>query len=256
MAGLEVEGIRKSFVTPAGRRLTVLEDVTFTADSGEFVAIVGPSGCGKTSLLRIVDGLAPADAGTIRVAGRPVAGPGPDRALVFQTDSLLPWRTVADNIAFGLEIQRRDRAETRRAVDALIKLVGLAGFERYYPHQLSGGMRQRVNLARALAVDPAVLLMDEPFAALDAQTRELMQAELLRVWSERRKTVIFITHQIDEAVYLADRVVVFSARPAVVKATITIKIPRPRALAAKRQPAMLAYVDEIWRLIEEEVRRA
>ncbi|HEU5319543.1 MAG TPA: ABC transporter ATP-binding protein, partial [Methylomirabilota bacterium] len=185
----------------------------------------------------------------------PRSGPGPDRGFVFQSDSLLPWRTVAGNIGFGLEIQRRDGAASRRAVADLVKLVGLAGFERYYPHQLSGGMRQRVNLARALAIDPAVLLMDEPFASLDAQTRELMQAELLRVWSQARKTVVFITHQIDEAVYLADRVVVFSARPATVKATIAVDIPRPRPLAVKRQPALLACVEAIWRLVEEEVRR-
>src|SRR6185295_4438605 len=143
----------------------------------------------------------------------------------------------------------------RATGEALLKLVGLTGFADHYPSELSGGMRQRVNLARALAIDPGVLLMDEPFAALDAQTRELMQAELLRIWAASRKTVVFITHQIDEAVYLADRVVVFSARPSVVKATLTIDIPRPRPLSAKRQPAMLARVDEIWRLIEEEVRR-
>ncbi len=255
MVTLEVEGVRKAFVSPAGDAVPVLENVSLAAGEGEFLAIVGPSGCGKTTFLRILDGLVGADGGAIRLGGRPVTAPGPDRGFVFQSDSLLPWRTVADNIAFGLELQRRDRAATRGAVGDLVRLVGLQGFERYYPHQLSGGMRQRVNLARALAIDPAVLLMDEPFAALDAQTRELMQAELLRVWSQSRKTVVFITHQIDEAVYLADRVVVFSARPAVVKATITVDIPRPRPLAAKRQPAMLACVDDIWRLIEEEVRR-
>ena len=253
-AKLEVDGIQKSFVTPAGQAMSVLRDISFTARPGEFLAIVGPSGCGKTTLLRILDGLVDHDGGSIRLDGRAVAAPGPDRGFVFQSDSLLPWRTVADNIGFGLEIQKRDRQSSRRAVADLIRLVGLTGFERYYPHQLSGGMRQRVNLARALAIDPEVLLMDEPFASLDAQTRELMQAELLRIWSEQKKTVLFITHQIDEAVYLADRVVVFSARPAVVKATIPIDIPRPRPLTVKRQPATLERVDEIWRLIEEEVR--
>ena len=255
MATLEVEGLCKSYRTPNGQDMPVLKDVSFTAAAGEFVAIVGPSGCGKTTFLRVLDGLAGADGGSIALDGRPIAGPGPDRGFVFQSDSLLPWRTVADNIGFGLELQRRDRATARRMVSDLVRLVGLEGFERYYPHQLSGGMRQRVNLARALAIDPGVLLMDEPFAALDAQTRELMQAELLRIWAEAHKTVVFITHQIDEAVYLADRVVVFSARPSVVKATITVDIPRPRPLSAKRQPAMLSRVDEIWRLIEEEVRR-
>jgi NitT/TauT family transport system ATP-binding protein len=255
MATLAVEGLCKSYRTPNGQDMPVLKDVSFTAADGEFVAIVGPSGCGKTTFLRVLDGLADADGGSIALDGRPIAGPGPDRGFVFQSDSLLPWRTVADNIGFGLELQRRDRATARRMVSDLVRLVGLEGFERYYPHQLSGGMRQRVNLARALAIDPGVLLMDEPFAALDAQTRELMQAELLRIWAEAHKTVVFITHQIDEAVYLADRVVVFSARPSVVKATITVDIPRPRPLSAKRQPAMLSRVDEIWRLIEEEVRR-
>jgi NitT/TauT family transport system ATP-binding protein len=255
MATLAVEGVRKSYRTPAGLDMAVLKDVTFTAGHGEFLAIVGPSGCGKTTFLRVLDGLATADGGSIALDNRRVAGPGPDRGFVFQSDSLLPWRTVADNIGFGLELQGRERAATRRTVAELVRLVGLDGFERYYPHQLSGGMRQRVNLARALAIDPDVLLMDEPFAALDAQTRELMQAELLRVWAASGKTVVFITHQIDEAVYLADRVIVFSGRPAVVKATVSVDIPRPRPLSAKRQPAMLARVDEIWRLIEEEVRR-
>ena len=255
-AKLQVEGIRKDFVSPAGEVTKVLCDIAFTAHAGEFLAIVGPSGCGKTTLLRILDGLLEADTGSILMDGRSVRAPGPDRGFVFQSDSLLPWRTVVENISLGLEIQGRYRAASRRTVESLVKLVGLEGFERHYPHQISGGMRQRVNLARALAINPEVLLMDEPFAALDAQTRELMQAELLRIWSDERKTVIFITHQIDEAAYLADRVLVFSARPAVVKAVIPVDIPRPRPLAVKRQPALLACVDAIWRLIEEEVRGA
>ena len=255
-AKLQVEGIRKDFITPTGEDTPVLRDISFAARSGEFLAVVGPSGCGKTTLLRILDGLLDADGGSILLDGRPVRAPGPDRGFVFQADSLLPWRTAFENIGFGLEIQGRDRVASRRAVEALVKLVGLEGFERHYPHQLSGGMRQRVNLARALAINPEVLLMDEPFASLDAQTRELMQAELLRVWSKERKTVLFITHQIDEAAYLADRVLVFSARPSVVKAVIPVEIPRPRPLAVKRQPSMLECVDAIWRLIEEEVRGA
>ncbi len=255
-AKLQVEGIRKDFVTPTGDVTPVLRHISFTARPGEFLAVVGPSGCGKTTLLRILDGLLDADGGSILLDGRPVRAPGPDRGFVFQADSLLPWRSVFENIGFGLEIQGQDRAASRQAVEALVKLVGLEGFERHYPHQLSGGMRQRVNLARALAINPEVLLMDEPFASLDAQTRELMQAELLRIWSEQRKTVLFITHQIDEAVYLADRVLVFSGRPSVVKAAIPVDIPRPRPLAVKRQPALLERVDAIWRLIEEEVRGA
>jgi NitT/TauT family transport system ATP-binding protein len=255
-AKLRVEGIRMDFVAPTGDVTPVLREISFTARPGEFLAIVGPSGCGKTTLLRVLDGLLEANAGSILLDGRPVRGPGPDRGFVFQSDSLLPWRTVFDNIGFGLEIQGRDRGPSRQTVEGLVRLVGLGGFERHYPHQLSGGMRQRVNLARALAINPEVLLMDEPFASLDAQTRELMQAELLRIWAEERKTVLFITHQIDEAVYLADRVLVFSGRPSMVKATIPVDIPRPRPLAVKRQPALLQRVDEIWRLIEEEVRSA
>ena len=255
MATLEVEGLCKSYRTPNGQDMPVLKDVSFTAADGEFVAIVGPSGCGKTTFLRVLDGLAGADGGSIALDGRPIAGPGPDRGFVFQSDSLLPWRTVADNIGFGLELQRRDRATARRMVSDLVRLVGLEGFERYYPHQLSGGMRQRVALARALAQDADVLLMDEPFAALDSITRDDLHTELEQLWERRRMTVLFVTHNAREAVRLADRVVVFSARPSVVKATITVDIPRPRPLSAKRQPAMLSRVDEIWRLIEEEVRR-
>ena len=253
MPKLVVDGIRKDFVRAGAERTHVLRDVSFTAEPGEFLAIVGPSGCGKTTLLRILDGLVDSDGGSITVDGRPVRAPGPDRGFVFQSDSLLPWRTVTGNITLGLEIQGHDRARRRQTAEALIRLVGLAGFERHFPHQLSGGMRQRVNLARALAVGPDILLMDEPFAALDAQTRELMQAELLRIWSAERKNVVFITHQIEEAVYLADRVLVFSSRPSVVKATVAIDLPRPRPLAAKRQPALIRYVDAIWRMIEEEV---
>src|SRR3954452_25091056 len=247
---VEISGLSKWF-----GELEALRQIDVAVEQGEFISVVGPSGCGKTTFLRMVAGLEPATSGTILIDGQPLRGPGNNRGFVFQNDSLLPWRTVLANALIGPEVAGKvgDR-ERQRTLD-LLKLVGLGGFERYYPHQLSGGMRQRVNLARALAIDPDVLLMDEPFAALDDQTRELMQAELLRVWAQSHKTVVFITHQIDEAVYLADRVVVFSARPAVVKATVTVDIPRPRPLSAKRQPAMLARVDEIWRLIEEEVRR-
>jgi NitT/TauT family transport system ATP-binding protein len=251
---LAVSGIRKDFVRSGGDRTPVLADISFAAEPGEFLAIVGPSGCGKTTLLRILDGLVECDGGSITLDDHAVRAPGPDRGFVFQGDSLLPWRTVIGNITLGLEIQGQDRATRRKTAESLVRRVGLAGFERHFPHQLSGGMRQRVNLARALAVDPDVLLMDEPFAALDAQTRELMQAELLRIWSEERKNVVFITHQIEEAVYLADRVLVFSARPSTVKASFVIDLPRPRPLAVKRQPALLGHVDAIWRLIEEEVK--
>jgi NitT/TauT family transport system ATP-binding protein len=222
---------------------------------GEFVAIVGPSGCGKTTFLNAVDGLLPISGGSLELNGTAIGGPGPDRAMVFQQASLLPWRTVLGNVVYGLELQGRlsKRERTARARE-FIKLVGLAGFEDAYPTELSGGMQQRVNLARALATDPEMLLLDEPFAALDAQTREFMQRELLRIWGETRKTALFITHDIKEAVYLADRVLVFTRRPGRVKACVEIDLARPRDLGIKREAAFLEYEDAIWRSIEEEVR--
>ena len=188
--------------------------------------------------------------------GRRIAGPGVDRSVVFQNASLLPWRTIAGNVRYGMELQKRfDRQTMIERTEYFVRLVGLAGFERHYPSELSGGMQQRVNLARALASDPSVLLMDEPFAALDAQTRELMQAELLKIWTAARKTVVFITHQINEALYLADRVVVMSARPGRVKGLFQIPFPRPRPLNLKRDPAFLQLEDAIWQLVEETPER-
>src|SRR5581483_8983363 len=210
-------------------------------------------GCGKTTFLNAVDGLLPLTTGSLTLDGRSIDRPGRDRAMVFQQPSLLPWRTVTRNVAYGLEIQRLPKNESRRRAERFVELVGLKGFEESYPLELSGGMQQRVNLARALAIDPEMLLLDEPFAALDAQTREFMQLELLRVWSETRKTAIFITHDIKEAVYLADRVVVFSARPGRVRQIYEIDLPRPRALGIKREQHFLAYEDAIWGCIEEEV---
>jgi NitT/TauT family transport system ATP-binding protein len=222
---------------------------------GEFVSIVGPSGCGKTTFLNAVDGLLPISGGALELNGKPIQRPGRDRAMVFQQASLLPWRTVLGNVVYGLELQgdtsRRER--TDRALE-FIRLVGLSGFEEAFPTELSGGMQQRVNLARALATDPEMLLLDEPFAALDAQTREFMQRELLRIWGATRKTALFITHDIKEAVYLADRVVVFTKRPGRVKANVVIDLPRPRELSIKRDARFLEYEDEIWSSIEEEVR--
>jgi len=234
--------------------LEALRDIVLDIGAGEFVAIVGPSGCGKTTFLRIVAGLEPASAGEVRIDGRTVAGPGSDRGFVFQQDSLLPWRTVFANAMIGPEIGGNEgEREKRRTLD-LLKLVGLAGFEGYFPRQLSGGMRQRVNLARALAIDPQILLMDEPFSALDAQSREIMQTELLRIWEQGRKTVLFVTHQIDEAVFLADRVFVFARRPGRLQERVEIDLPRPRTLALKRTPEFVSYVDHIWKLIENDVR--
>jgi NitT/TauT family transport system ATP-binding protein len=250
---LEVRGLSKYFYGRQGEIRKVLDAITVQVADGEFVCIVGASGCGKTTFIRCVAGLLPAEEGEILIDGKRVTRPGPERGFVFQNDSLLPWRTVMQNVLFGLEVRGQSLAATKPLGDELLRLVGLAGFEHHYPSELSGGMRQRVNLARALAIDPQVLLMDEPFASLDAQTREIMQRELLKIWAGQRKTVLFITHQIDEAVYLADRVLVFSYRPGRLTADIRIPFERPRALALKRTPDFLKYVDDVWKLIEEEV---
>jgi len=250
---LEIARLTKRYyVERDGRQVLALSDVSLSVADGEFMAIVGPSGCGKTTLLNIVAGLLPYELGTVSIDGKRIEGAGLDRAVVFQQSSLLPWRTIAGNVRYGMEMQKRfDRATMRDRTEYFITLVGLAGFERHYPSELSGGMQQRVNLARALASDPVVLLMDEPFAALDAQTRELMQAELLKIWTTARKTVLFITHQINEAVYLSDRVAVMSARPGHVKDVFRIPFERPRALRLKRDPQFLKIEDGIWQLIEE-----
>jgi NitT/TauT family transport system ATP-binding protein len=257
VAKLEARGVCADYVLQrTNTRLPVLQDVNVDIESGEFVSILGPSGCGKTTFLNAIDGSHPIRKGSIRLDGKDIGPPGRDRAVVFQSPSLLPWRTVRDNIIYGLELQgRKNDKKSKETVAQLIKMVGLSGFERGYPAELSGGMQQRVNLARALAVDPELLLLDEPFAALDAQTREFMQSELLRIWQSTRKTAIFITHQIDEAIYLSDRVLVFSARPATVRESISIDLPRPRPLNIKRDPQFLTYSERIWDLIYEETRR-
>jgi NitT/TauT family transport system ATP-binding protein len=238
-----------------GSRLLAIDDITLDIHEGEFLTIVGPSGCGKSTFLHIVGGLTAATDGAVLVDGKPVTEPGRDRALVFQDSSLFPWYTVVQNVGFGLECLGVSRREAAERIQPLIKMVGLDGFDRQYPHELSGGMQQRVNIARALAIDPGMLLMDEPFASLDAQTREIMQAELLKIWNQARKTVLFITHNIGEAVYLSDRVVVMSARPGRILRDITIDLPRPRLLAVKREPRFVAYETEIWQLLEDQVRR-
>ncbi|HVV61601.1 MAG TPA: ABC transporter ATP-binding protein [Pseudolabrys sp.] len=249
-AKLEVQGLFKQFGSAEGGSRPILHDVNVKIAAGEFVCIVGASGCGKTTLIRILDGLIPPSAGCVRINGAAVSTPGPDRGFVFQQDSLLPWRSVLDNVVFGLEVLKRPRDEQVSVALDLIRLVGLAGHEKAYPHQLSGGMRQRVNLARALAIDPDVLLMDEPFAALDAQTREIMQRELQNIWERKRKTVIFITHQIDEAIYLADRVLVLGGQPGTVRDDIRIPLERPRDLDIKRRADFTALTERIWRLIQ------
>jgi len=256
-AKLEAIDIRMEYYQPrTAARLLAIERLDLAIAEGEFVSIVGPSGCGKTTFLKIVDGLIQPTSGHLLLDGRPISRPGRDRGMVFQDASLFPWYTVLRNVSYGLECQGVPRREAAERARPLVELVGLRGFEQHFPYELSGGMQQRVNLARALAVDPQILLMDEPFAALDAQTREFMQAELLRIWQQARKTVLFITHQINEAIYLSDRVVVMSARPGRLLADIRIELPRPRALAVKRSPPFLSYEDEIWGLIEAHVERS
>jgi NitT/TauT family transport system ATP-binding protein len=252
VAKLTIENLSKVF-TRQDDPLLVLDGINLTCEPGEFISLVGASGCGKTTLLRIVDGLLPATTGRVVLDGRVVTGPGSDRGFVFQADNLLPWLDVLSNVSFGLEIQHVNKSEARVRAQELVQMVGLGKFEHHYPSEISGGMRQRANLARALAVNPEILLMDEPFAALDAQTREVMQSELLKIWSQHKKTVLFVTHQIDEAAYLSDRVVVLRARPGRVKEIVTIDLPRPRALSIKRTPEFTQYVDRIWQLIEDEV---
>ena len=233
---------------------TAVEGVDLDVRDGEFVAIVGPSGCGKTTFLNAVDGLIPIAAGSLTLDGSQITAPGRDRAMVFQQPGLLPWRTVLGNVLFGVEAQgSMTKQEALDRARQQIEQVGLVGFEDAYPGELSGGMQQRVNLARALLTDPEMLLLDEPFAALDAQTREMMQLELLKIWNRDRKTALFITHDIKEAIYLADRVIVFTKRPGRVKASIDIDIPRPRDLRVKRDPRFLAYEDRIWESIQEEL---
>ena len=234
--------------------LVALDGVSLEVDEGEFVAIVGPSGCGKSSLLLLINGLLRPTSGRVLLNGRPVQAPGADRALVFQEFALLPWRTVLHNVELGLELNGRPAAERREIARRNIRLVGLAAFERYFPHQLSGGMRQRVGIARALAVEPEVLLMDEPFGALDAQTRQVMAAELLGIWERDRQTILFVTHDIDEAIYLADRVAVMSGRPGRVIDVVQVDLPRPRGFDLRNHPRFADYRRRIWQRLEEEVR--
>jgi len=254
---LIVRNLRKSFRTQRSEAsIQVFEGISFEVYPSEFISLVGPSGCGKTTFLRILDGLIPHDEGEILLDGKTVIQPGPDKGFVFQDSSLLPWRTVMDNVIIGLELQGVAKSEAKKKAERYIALVGLAGFEHHYPHELSGGMQQRVNLARALIVDPRVLLMDEPFASLDAQTREIMQAELLKLWNQTKKTVIFVTHQIEEAIFLSDRVVVFSARPAKIREIVKVDIARPRSLSVKRSKEFLDLADHVWNIIQDEVLKS
>lgn len=242
-----------------GDGLKVLEDVSLSIPNGKFVALLGPSGCGKTSLLRMLDGLLMPLRGTITVDGARVTGPATDRAIVFQEFNLLPWRSAQRNIEFPLEVQGVKRSDYRQRALEMLKLVGLEQFGGFFPHQLSGGMKQRIGIARALSLDPAYLFMDEPFGALDPLVREVMQVELMKLIETSNKTVIFVTHSVDEAIFLADQIVIFSARPGRVIATIDVDIPRPRwneDEAVKSSPRFVAYRTEIWHLLKREVHQA
>src|SRR5262245_52484068 len=255
MSQIIVENVQHTYRPPRGRPVLALDDVSLTVRTREFLALLGPSGCGKSTLLYMIGGFLPTEAGRILVEGKPVAGPGPDRGIVFQHFALFPWKTVRANILYGLERQGMPRAEREKRAQAFIDLVGLKGFEDSYPSQLSGGMKQRTAIARTLAFDPQILLMDEPFGALDAQTRSLMQAELLGIWQRSPKTVIFVTHDVREAVYLADRVAVMSARPGRIKAIVEMRFDKndPELFKTK---AFVDKTDEIWTLVRDEALKA
>jgi ABC-type nitrate/sulfonate/bicarbonate transport system ATPase subunit len=224
---IQVNGVSKSFPQTDGPDIVVLDNITLTFRPGEFISMIGPSGCGKSTLLRLIAGLAEADAGTLELDGNLIQAPGYERGLVFQDPTLFPWKTIYENIAFGLRARGVYRKEKHKIPD-YFKLVGLEGFEKSYPHHLSGGMAQRAALARALVNEPKVLLLDEPLGALDAFTRMNMQDEILKIWEERRMTTVMVTHDVDEAIYMADRIVVMSARPAKIEQVIETDIGRPR----------------------------
>lgn len=248
---LEVRNLTKTFRRRKDERITVIDDLTFGIADLEFLAIIGPSGCGKSTFLRIIDGLIPPDRGDVLLNGTPITGPGKGRGMIFQGFDLFPWRTTLKNVEFGLELLGVSREERNERSRHYIDLVGLSGFENAYPHQLSGGMQQRVGIARALAINPEVLLMDEPFGSLDVQTRDLLQDELLRILERDKKTSLFVTHSIEEAIYLADRILVFSARPARIELAIPVPFPRPRTDELKTDPAFLEIRQLIWETLKK-----
>ena len=250
-----VERVSKVYAGRAGHTLRALDGIDLVVDAEEFVAVLGPSGCGKSTLLNPIAGLLAPSEGAIWLDGELSPGRAAT-AMVFQEFALFPWRTVQANVEFGLEEMGVAAAERARRARHHLDMTGLAGFETKYPHELSGGMRQRVGIARALAVGPAVLLMDEPFSALDAQTRQLMQEELLAIWERTRKTIVYVTHNIHEAVYMADRVVVLSRRPGRVLAEVKVELPRPRAEAMIAEPAFVHAVERIWSLIRDQAAQA
>jgi ABC-type nitrate/sulfonate/bicarbonate transport system ATPase subunit len=252
---VEIAGVSKEF-TARGRRVVALEEIDFSVSAREFAAILGPSGCGKSTLLNMVAGFDAPTRGRVLFKGQPVAGPSPERAVVFQEAALFPWYSVVDNMAFGPRTQGVPAARYRPRLATLVEQVGLQGFETHYPAELSGGMRQRVALARVLMLEPEVLLMDEPFGSLDAQTRSLMQELLLAVWERDHHTVLFVTHDIEEALLLADSVLVMTARPGRITKRLAVDLPRPRDLDVTMSPHFTALKREVLALIREESRRA
>ncbi|MDE1931832.1 MAG: ABC transporter ATP-binding protein [Alphaproteobacteria bacterium] len=257
MAGISFREVRHTYRPPRGKPVLALEGVSLDVPDREFLALLGPSGCGKSTLLYLLGGFIPVEGGAITVGGKPVAGPSPDRGIVFQHFALFPWKTVRQNILYGLEKQGMAKPEREKRAQEFVELVHLKGFEDSYPSQLSGGMRQRVAIARTLAVEPEILLMDEPFGALDAQTRALMHEELLAIMRRAPKTVVFVTHDVREAVYLADRVAVMSARPGRIKEIVDTKFKsnaRGEELLQTREFA--DKVDHLWKLVRDEAIRA
>ena len=257
MAGpvLEIRNLQKEIPRKDREPFTIFQNINLSVREGEFVSIVGPSGCGKTTMLRVINGLMPRTSGDIYIDGKSAESMDHELVMgfVFQGASLLPWRTSLRNVLLGLEGRGPNAKEAEQSARKFLDLVGLSGFENHYPHELSGGMQQRVNLARALAVNPRILLMDEPFAALDAQTRNFMQLELLRIWRETRKTVIFVTHMIAEAILLSDRVIVFSHRPGTIRSEFPVPLERPRKMEMRSDPRFLELENVLWKQIEEEV---
>lgn len=243
---IEIKGIGRRFKTRDGGSFEALRDINFEVHDKEFFSILGPSGCGKTTLLKMIAGLVRPTDGKIMIDGKEVTGPGEERAMVFQHFVLLPWADIVTNAGFGLEMRGVSRKESRERARPYLDRVGLTQFGEHYPHELSGGMQQRVGLARALAVDPEILLMDEPFGALDAQTRQLMQEDLVRIWEGEQKTVVFVTHSMDEAAYLSDRVLIMDTQPGRVREVIDVPLPRPRQESVRRSPAFAELTTHMW----------
>ena len=256
MSALSIQQVSRTFTNPRGGQTQALLPVDFEVRDNDFVTILGPSGCGKSTLLRIVAGLDTPTGGTVLLDGQPVSGPGADRGMVFQSYTLFPWLTIAQNVRFGLRERGMSEAAQRERSDFFIQRVGLRGFEHHYPKQLSGGMQQRTAIARALANDPKILLLDEPFGALDNQTRVLMQELLLGIWEASRKTVLFVTHDIDEAIFMANRVAVFSARPGRIKSEIAVDFPHPRHYTIKTSPEFSALKARLTEEIRAEAMAA